>query len=162
MKKYLLIFGLICITATAFGYKKMIVGIEGGVGYVLKENHDHFFVEGSVLINIKNNLYVRTEFARISFLSGGTHINIGTMSPVDLMMFFESKTFNPYALAGVNLHTGGGYTTFNVRAGAGVEFKFNEARFFPFVEGVLDLNMMSNGGSTTDNTITVKGGVRIK
>ena len=156
---------IICIAiigAISFA-NAMPVGLEAGAGYVLFENDNHFFVNGSALINVVNNFYVRTELARISFHSGSTLISLGTMSPIDLMLFFPSSTFNPYGLAGINLTTGGGVTLFNVRAGAGVEFKFNEARFYPFVEADLDLASVSAGGaSNTENAITLKGGIRVK
>jgi hypothetical protein len=142
------------------------VGLEGGAGYVLANNSNvileasnHFFINGGVLINITDNLYVRTQLARLSFYSGGTLVKLGTMSPIDLMLFFPSSTFNYYGLTGIDLTTGGEATYFGLRAGAGVEFKFNEARVFPFVEAVLDL---MTGGSNTENAITIKGGIRVK
>jgi hypothetical protein len=165
MKKYMLVLCLIGVISFSYA---LPVGFEGGAGYVLEENHNYFFVNGSALINIANNFYVRTELARLSFHSGSTVISLGTMSsigtilPIDLMMFFPQQTFNPYGLAGLNLTTGGGTTYFGLRAGAGVEFKFNEARFFPFVEANLDLASHSNGTSSTDNVITIKGGIRVK
>lgn len=160
MKKSLLILSIVSIISFSYA---MPIGIEAGAGYVLAENDNHLFINGSALVNIVNNFYIRTELARLSFHSGSTLISLGTMSPVDLMLFFPSNTFNPYGLAGVNLTTGGGATYFNLRAGAGVEFKFNEARFYPFVEGDLDLYSWSSGGvSTTHNVITLKGGIRIK
>jgi len=160
MKKSLLILSIVSIISLSYA---MPVGIEAGAGYVLAENDNHFFINGSALVNVVNNFYIRTELARISFHSGSTLISLGTMSPVDLMLFFPSPTFNPYGLAGINLTTGSGVTYFNLRAGAGVEFKFNEARVYPFVEADLDLQSLSGGGvSTTHNVITLKGGIRIK
>ncbi len=160
MKKVLLVLSIVSIISLSYA---MTVGIEGGAGYVLAENDNHFFINGSALVNVVNNFYIRSELARISFHSGSTKISVGTMSPVDLMLFFPSSTFNPYGLAGINLTTGGGATYFNLRAGAGVEFKFNEARFYPFVEGDLDLYSFSySGASSTDNVITIKGGIRFK
>jgi hypothetical protein len=156
MKKYLLI---ICALYLAVISYASAIGFEGAGGYVLEENHNYFFVNGSALINIKNNFYARTQLVHLGFHSGSTLISIGTMSPLDLMLFFPQSTFNPYGLAGINLTTGGGSTIFNLRAGAGVEFKFNEANFFPFVEADLDLMSISSG---TYNAITIKGGVRIK
>ncbi len=160
MKKYLLILGLVSIISVTYARP---VGLEAGAGYTLAENHNHFFLNGSALIKVVDNFYVRTELVRLSFHSGSTLISLGTRSPVDLMMFFPSQTFNPYGLAGINLLTGGGTTDFYLRAGAGVEFKFNEARFFPFVEADLDLQSISTGGSSSsDNVITIKGGIRVR
>jgi hypothetical protein len=160
MKKSLLILSIVSIISFSYA---MPVGIEVGAGYVLAENDNHFIVNGSALVNIVNNFYLRSELARLSFHSGYSLISLGTLSPVDLMIFFPQQTFNPYGLAGVKLITGHGLTTFDLRAGAGVEFKFNEARFYPFVEGDLDLYSWSSGGlSGSDNVITIKGGIRIK
>jgi len=160
MKKLLLVIVLMSIISVS---NAIPVGLEASAGYALAENANHFFLNGSALIKVANNFYVRTELARLSFHSDNTKIFLGTMSPVDIMMFFPSQTFNPYGLAGINLSTGGGLTSFYLRAGAGIEFKLNEARFFPFVEADLGLASVSAGGiSTTDNVITLKGGIRIR
>ena len=157
MKKGLLILSIIGIISFSYA---MTVGGEAGAGYVIAENDNHLFINGSALVNVVNNFYIRTELARISFHSDDpkTKVFLGTMSPIDLMLFFPSNTFNPYGLAGVKLTTGGS-TIFDIRAGAGVEFKFNEARFFPFVEAILDLE---TGGSNPNHVITLKGGIRFK
>jgi len=157
MKKYLAVLSLLSIISISLA---MPVGFEGGAGYVLEEHHNCFFVNGSALLKITNNFYARTQLAGLSFHSDNTLINIGTMSPLDLLFFFPSETFNPYGLAGVNLTTGDGSTKFYLRTGAGVEFKFNNARFFPFVEADLDLELHRPGG--THNEITLKGGIRVK
>jgi hypothetical protein len=163
MKKSLLIFSIVSIIAFSYA---MPIGIEVGAGFTLANDEmggNHFFLNGGALVNVVNNFYIRTELARVAFHSGGAAISVGTMSPIDLMLFFPSPTFNPYGLAGINLTTGGGVTFFNLRAGAGVEFKFNEARVYPFVEADLDLQSTSAGGvSNTDNVITLKGGIRFK
>lgn len=161
MKKIWLVLALISVVSLS--YADWPVGVEAGAGYVLADNNNHLFINGSALINIKNNIYARLQIARLSFHSGNTIIDIGTMTPIDLMMFFESQTFNPYGLAGINLTTGGGSTIFDARIGGGVEFKLNQARFHPFVEAILDLYSISYGGtSNSDNIITLKGGIRLR
>lgn len=100
MKKLLLVVVLMSIISVTYA---LPVGLEAGAGYVLAENANHFFLNGSALIKVVDNFYVRTELVRISFHSGSTLISLGTMSPIDLMLFFPSPTFNPYGLAGINL-----------------------------------------------------------
>ncbi|MEO0076257.1 MAG: hypothetical protein ABIK19_01135 [candidate division WOR-3 bacterium] len=159
MKKYLLILTIGLISASF----ALPFGFEAGLGYVLQENDNHFFINGSAIFPITDNFCLRTQLASISFHSGTTMISVGTRSPLDLMLFFPQTTFNPYVLAGLNLSTGGGWTNFYLKGGAGVEFKFNEARFHPFIEGNFDYISISAGGvSTSDNFITIKAGVRVK
>ncbi|MEO0131330.1 MAG: hypothetical protein ABIK73_00090 [candidate division WOR-3 bacterium] len=162
MFKKALLLALI-VTSLCFGYKRLIFGVEVGAGYVIKSNDNHPFLDGSAIFNIKNNLYTRLEFARIAFHSHNTHLFLGTLSPIDLMLFFPQETFNPYGIGGVRFSTATNLMDLDLRVGAGVEFKFNQARLFPFVEGVFELYTWDIAGSSgTDNIFTLKGGVRIK
>ncbi|MCS7257838.1 MAG: hypothetical protein NZ601_00480 [candidate division WOR-3 bacterium] len=162
MLKKILLLGLALISLS-FGYKRLIFGLEAGAGYVIKSNDNHPYIDGSAIFNIKNNLYARLEFTRVAFHSNNTHIFLGTLSPVDLLLFFPQETFNPYAIAGLKFSTATNLTDLNLRIGAGVEFKLNQAKLFPYVEGVLELYTQNISGNTgTDNIVTAKGGIRIK
>ncbi len=158
MKRILVVLTLLSVISLS--YADWPVGVEAGAGFVLQSNNNHLFINGSALVKVINNLYIRGQIAKICFEGGDIYIDAGTLTPVDLLMFFPSETFNPYAIGGINFSTGGGYTEWALRAGGGLEFKLNEARFYPFVEAILDL--YDSNRSDLHNAVTLKGGIRIK
>lgn len=158
MKKILIILSLVSIVSLT--YADWPVGVEVGAGLKLQNNSNHFFINGSAMVKVIDNLYVRGQLIKLCFDDGDLVISAGTMTPVDLLMFFPSETFNPYAIGGFDFMTGSGYTSWALRAGGGLEFKLNEARFYPFVEAVLDL--WDSNVTDVSNAVTLKGGIRVK
>jgi hypothetical protein len=166
MKKIIFI-TVICIIS-AINANQLPVGIELGTGYTIQDGNDPLLFEGSALVNVYKNFYLRTELANITFVSDETYMSIGTgqgivglvMIPsygVDLMMFSYAPTFAPYGLGGFNITSGGGHSYFSIKLGAGSEFEISKS-FKPFAE--VALNVYKNGDTQT--AITLKGGIRIR
>lgn len=160
MKRILVIFFALFLDMATLQAGNLPFDIEAGGGISFSSGNNNFFVEGSALVHVHKNLYLRSKLVEITFGTGSS-ISLGTGVGLDLMLFTKRAKISPYFVGGFNLFSTSGSSTFSAVVGGGMEFGKKKG-FRPFVEGSLEIYSVNFGGASSSSTaFNIKGGIRI-
>jgi len=159
-RKIIILVAALILTSTIFA-GTLPFGLEAGGGVSLNSDSNTFLIQGSALVKIIRDFYLRATLVEFDFESGSSSFSAGTGFGIDLLYFLKGKNFRPYALGGFYLRSGEGISDFNLTAGGGLELG-KRGRIRPFVEGSINLISLSIDGSSSSSTsFVIKGGIRI-
>lgn len=158
MKRFLVMFFALFLGVATLQAGHLPFGIEAGGGISISSGNNNLFLEGSALVHVHKNLYLRPELVEITFGSGSS-ISLGTGAGLDLMLFTKGAKMRPYFVGGFNLFSTSGSSTFSAVVGGGIE-SGKKKGFRPFIEGTLEIISVSIEGRSS-TAFNIKGGIRI-